>query len=289
MLSNGTVAAPIASPGGPLGDSVNRDYSRKLQLFNRFARPEIRTLISHLKLAAGVRILDAGCGTGENLECLQSAVGAKGAVLGIDLSAAHVAVARAGNSAGIEVMQGDLMHAELAPASFDLIWCANTIHHMSDPLLAIQKMTPSLRPRGRIALLQSSFLAEMFFAWDARLEQVTNEAVRSYYRDRYRLDERESASVRAIVGLLRRAQLKNVSARSVLIERIAPLDAATENYLREAIFRDTWGERLRPYLPADDYEQLLSLCAPDHAAYALRRPDFHFLQSLTLATGEIPS
>jgi SAM-dependent methyltransferase len=270
-----------------LGDNVSRDYSRKLQLFNRFARPEIRGLIGHLKLAQGMSVLDAGCGTGENLECLQSAVGARGAVLGIDLSAAHVAAARAG-AAGIEVRQGDLMHADLAPASFDLIWCANTIHHMCDPLLAIQKMTPSLRPGGRIALLQSSLMPEMFFAWDARLERVTNDAVRSYYRERYRLEEREIASVRAIVGLLRRAQLKNIGTHSVLIERIAPLDAATEAYLRETIFRDTWGERLRPYLAADDYEQLLSLCAPKHAAYALRRADFHFLQSLTLATGENP-
>jgi SAM-dependent methyltransferase len=272
-----------------LGDSENRDYSRKLQLFNRFARPEIRRLVNHLKLAAGMRILDAGCGTGENLESLKSAVGVKGAVVGIDLSAAHVSVARAGVAASIEVRQGDLMHAELAPASFDLIWCANTIHHLSDPLLAIQGMIPSLRPTGRIALLQSSLLPEMFFAWDARLERVTNEAVRSYYRERYGIEEREIASVRAIVGLLRRAQLKGVSACSVLIERIAPLDAATEDYLREAIFRDTWGERLRPYLSADDYGQLLSLCDPEHAAYALRRPDFHFLQSLTLATGEVSS
>jgi SAM-dependent methyltransferase len=280
---------PVASPGGPLGDSENRDYSRKLQLFNRFARPEIRGLINHLNLAPGMRILDAGCGTGDNLECMRSAVGPGGAVVGIDLSAAHVSAASAGATANIEIKQGDLMRTQFAPASFDLIWCANTIHHLSDSLLAIQRWSPALRPAGRIALLQSSLLPEMFFAWDSRLERVTNEAVRSYYRDRYRLEEQEIAAVRAVVGLLRRAQLNNISVRSVLIERIVPLDEATEAYLREAIFRDTWGERLRPYLSAEDYRQLRSLCDPEHADYALRRPDFHFLQSLTLATGEIPS
>jgi len=58
-------------------------------------------------------------------------------------------------------------------------------------------------------------------------------------------------------------------------------------YLRETIFRDTWGQRLRPYLSGDRYQDLVRLCDPKHADYALRRRDFHFLQTFTLATGEI--
>ncbi len=127
----------------------------------------------------------------------------------------------------------------------------------------------------------------MFFAWDSRLERVTNEAVRSYYRDRYSLDERDLTSVRAIVGVLRRANLQNVTARTVLIERVSPVDAATKCYLLETVFRDTWGERLRPYLSDGDYAQLARVCDPQHSQFALRRPDFHFLQSFTLVTGEI--
>jgi hypothetical protein len=127
----------------------------------------------------------------------------------------------------------------------------------------------------------------MYFAWDSRLERVTNEAVRQYYRDRYSLDERDLTRVRAIVGVLRAANLRNVAARTVLIERVSPVDAATERYLLDTIFRDTWGERLRPYLSDDDYAELVRLCDPQHPQFALRRPDFHFLQSFTLVTGEI--
>jgi hypothetical protein len=29
------------------------------------------------------------------------------------------------------------------------------------------------------------------------------------------------------------------------------------------------------------------VCDPQHSSYALRRPDFHFLQSFTLVMGEI--
>jgi hypothetical protein len=126
----------------------------------------------------------------------------------------------------------------------------------------------------------------MFFAWDARLEQAITDAVRRYYRDRYALSERDLAGTRNLVGLLRRAALRNVKSRTWVIERIAPLARADEAYLLEAIFRGTWGERLRPYLSCEDFAELTLLCDPLHPAYALRRADFHFLQTLTLVVAE---
>jgi SAM-dependent methyltransferase len=281
------VPAVTESSAGLLGDTPLRDYSRKLSLFNSFAEPELRALIASADLGPGMRILDAGCGTGEALPWLLDEVKPSGSVVGIDLAAAHVDAARLYASANIEVFQGDLLTARLEPTSVDFIWCVNTINHLRDPIQGVIKLTTLLRPRGRIALGQSSLLPDMYFAWDSRLERVTNEAVRQYYRDRYSLDERDLTSVRAIVGLLRAANLRNVAARTVLIERTSPVDPATERYLVDSIFRDTWGERLRPYLSDDDYAELGRLCDPQHSQFALRRTDFHFLQSFTLVTGEV--
>jgi len=280
-------SAFAASSAGLLGDTPLRDYSRKLSLFNSFAKPELRALIASVGLGPGMRILDAGCGTGEALPWLLEEVKPSGSVVGIDLAAAHVDAARVYASANIEVIQGDLLTAQLAPASVDFVWCVNTVNHFRDPIQAVIKLATSLRPRCRIAVGQSSLLPDMYFAWDSRLEHVTDEAVRRYYRDRYSLDERDLTSVRAIVGVLRAANLQNVSARTVLIERVSPLDEATERYLLDTIFRGTWGERLRPYLSDDDYAELVRVCDPQHAQFALRRPDFHFLQSFTLVTGEV--
>jgi SAM-dependent methyltransferase len=277
-------AQPAASL---LGDTPLRDYSRKLSLFNSFAEPELRALIASVGLGPGMRILDAGCGTGEPLPWLLHEVKPSGSVIGVDLAAAHADAARRYAAEDIEVIQGDLLTARLEPASIDFIWCVNTINHLRDPIQGVIKLSTSLRPRGRIALGQSSLLPDMYFAWDARLERVTNEAVRRYYRDRYSLDERDLASVRALVGVLRGAHLRNVTARTVMIERTSPVDAATESYLLEAIFRDTWAQRLRRYLSEDDHAELARLCDPQGPRYALRRPDFHFLQSFTLVIGEI--
>jgi SAM-dependent methyltransferase len=173
------------------------------------------------------------------------------------------------------------------PGCFDLVWAVNTVNHLRDPDAGLAQLTRLLKRGGRLALGQSALLPEMYFAWDGHLERRIHEAVGRYYRGRYQLAERELTGVRAIVGLLRRARLREVSVRTRLIERVAPLRQADEAYLLEAIFRGTWGERLRPYLSRDDSEQLARLCDPHDPEYALRRPDFHFLQSFTLAVGAL--
>ena len=274
-------------PPGLLGDTSSRDYAHKLRLFNSFAEPELRQAIASLALQPGMRVLDAGCGTGAALQWLLDDVEPGGWVVGIDLAAAHVTAARMTSSAQTPVLQADLLKPPFTAGSFDLIWSVNTINHLRDPLTGVKLLATLLRDGGRIALGQSSLLPDMYFAWDSRLERLTNEAVHQYYRDRYRLDERELTAVRSLVGVLRRAGLRKVIARTRIIERVAPLSAADEAYLRQGIFRDTWGERLRPYLSAGDYAELRRLCDPQDPQFALRRDDFHFLQSFTLAVGEI--
>jgi SAM-dependent methyltransferase len=270
-----------------LGDNTDRDYSAKLRSFNAFAEPEIRALIRSLELKPGMDILDAGCGTGEALSWLWSEVQPSGSVVGIDLAAAHVAAAQTHASPTVQIHQADLFDVSMKPASFDLVWCVNTINHLTNPVDGVRHLAKLLRRGGRLALGQSSLLPDMYFAWDARLERLTNEAVRSFYRDRYHLEEQDLASVRAIVGILHRANLQNITARTIVIERLAAPDAATESYLRDAIFRDTWGKKLRQYLSDEDYAELSRLCDPQHPQFALRRPDFHFLQSFTLAVAEV--
>jgi SAM-dependent methyltransferase len=275
------------SSAGLLGDTADRDYGRKLSLFNAHAEAELRQAIAALDLKSGMRILDAGCGTGEALGWLHEAVGFDGLVVGLDLASAHVRAARARAAPEILIAQANALKAPLAAGSFDLVWCVNTINHLREPLSGVERLAMLLRPGGRIALGQSSLLPEMFFAWDVRLERIVNDAVREYYRDRYGLEERDLVAVRALVGLLRRANLRAVQARTVLIERVSPLSALDSTYLLETIFRNTWGERLRPYMSRDDYRELSALCDPASPAFALRRADFHYLQSFTLAIGQL--
>ncbi|MDB6157387.1 MAG: hypothetical protein JWO04_1093 [Gammaproteobacteria bacterium] len=268
-----------------LGDTAERDYAAKLRLFATFAEPELRAAIRALQLEPGMRVLDAGCGTGEALKWLADEVAPGGAAVGLDLARAHVAAATDHAAPTTLVLQADLLRAPFPSHSFDLVWCVNTINHLRHPIGGIEALANVAKPGSRIVLGQSSFLADMYFAWDARLERVTNEAVRQYYRDRYGLSERDLTNVRSLLGWARAARLRDVHAQTVAIERISPLRPADRTYLLQAIFRHTWGERLRPYLSAADYAELQALCDPQDARFALTRPDFHFLQCFTLVTG----
>jgi SAM-dependent methyltransferase len=272
---------------GLLGDTEARDYGSKLSRFNAFAAAELHGLIKSLGLEPGMHVLDAGCGTGEALNWLYGEVAPTGSVVGVDLAAAHVAAARSRTAPEIHIHQANLFNDLFPPASFDFIWCVNTINHLTDPVGGARHLASLLRDGGRMGVGQSSLVPDMYFAWDARLECAVNDAVRRYYRDRYALDEGDLKAVRGLVGILRQAKLKNIAARTIVIERTSPLDAASESHLQETIFRGTWGERLRPYLSPDDFAELAQLCDPQHPNYALRRPDFHFLQTFTLVTGGI--
>ena len=272
---------------GWLGDTSARDYGAKLRLFNAFAEPELRRAISGLYPTPGTRVLDVGCGTGEALEWFSACVHPGGVVAGLDLAAAHTLASRRRAGPDVLVLQGNLEHAPFADGQFDLVWCANTIHHLRNPLAGIEALVRLLRRNGRIAVGQSGLVPELLFAWDSRLERLVHEAVRAYYRDRYGLEERHLTAVRAVLGLLRSASLARISVNTVLIERCSPLRPADERYLVEAIFQGTWGERLKPYLPTEDYIELARLCDPGHSDFALARPDFHFIQSFTLAVGHV--
>jgi SAM-dependent methyltransferase len=280
------VGGHTGSASGRLGDTTARNYSRKLKLFNAFAELDLRRVIAGLALTPGMRILDAGCGTGEALKWFRDAIG-EGEIIGIDLAAAHTSAAREEAPADTLVAQADLQKLPFFEGSFDLVWSVNTINHLNDAREAVERLAKLLRPGGRIALGQSSLVPDMYFSWDARLERLTTEAVRQYYRDRYRLEERDLTAVRALVGVARDAKLKDVRAQTIMIERVFPLSPEDEAYLSEAIFRDTWGERLRPYLSSTDYEELNRLCDPTDPAFALARPDFHFLQSFTVVIGAV--
>lgn len=277
----------MKSAAALLGDTPDRDYSGKLRTFAAFAEPEIRSLIRDLALKPGMRVLDAGCGTGEALAWLTEQIQPGGTAVGLDLARSHVAVASRRVPPTAMVLQADILHPPLPSRSFDLIWCVNCLNHLVDPVAGLRTLAALSRAGGRVAVGQSSFLPEMFFAWDARLERLTNEAVRQYYRDRYELDERDLGGVRSLVGWARTAGLAEVTARSVLIERISPLRAADREYLLESVFQGTWGARLEPYLSPADYAELRALCDPNGGRFALERPDFHFLQSFTLVTGAV--
>jgi malonyl-CoA O-methyltransferase len=74
----------------------------------------------------GLRLLDAGCGTGRRLRGTGAAL-----AIGVDLSPEMLAVG-AGRDPGVETMVGDVRALPLPASAFDVIWCRLVIGHLPD-------------------------------------------------------------------------------------------------------------------------------------------------------------
>ncbi|MEZ4523543.1 MAG: class I SAM-dependent methyltransferase [Thermomicrobiales bacterium] len=276
------------SKPGLLGDTPARSYGGKLERYERFLEPELRAIIAGLGIEPGFHILDAGCGVGLVTRWLAETTGRAGSVVGVDLSHKHIEYAQQLNSSrdlSLRYMQGDITKPIFGGGTFDLIWTHNTINHLDEPVPALEILGRSLVSDGKLVLIQDLLLPEMIFAWDERLEQAVVQACRAYYRDRYGLTHEQITNQRNIFGWMQRAGYRDITVRSIVVERTPPLTETDIAYFQHSVFEGHWGEKVRPYLSEQDWKQLGRLTAPHSEEYALNRPDFHALQTMTIVTG----
>ncbi len=267
-----------------LNDSPERSYAAKLERFAKFSAPEFHQIFSDLDLPSRGMALDLGCGTGHAMTLLTRALGSEVTLLGLDLSEPHLQMARLQHAHPL--VQCDAERLCFRDEVFDFVWSCNTINHLRDGIEGLKSLRRILRQGGRLVAAQSGFLPEMFFAWDAPLDDAVRLACYEYYRERYDLELSDTAGIRGVVGMMQAADFKNIVTRTYVIERIQPLSPTDRDYLENVIFQGTWGERISPYLKKDDQEKLRRYCHPDSPDYCLNREDFHHLQTLTVCQGK---
>ncbi|MFE4867291.1 class I SAM-dependent methyltransferase [Streptomyces sp. NPDC056682] len=115
--------------------------------------PAYAAAVAELGLAQGDVVLDAGCGTGRALPPLRAAVGAKGTVLGADLTPEMLTEAvRNGRDQDGVLLRADVGRLPLRSASVDVVFGAGLISHLSQPTENLRELARITRPGGRLAL-----------------------------------------------------------------------------------------------------------------------------------------
>jgi ubiquinone/menaquinone biosynthesis C-methylase UbiE len=100
----------------------------------------------------GDSILDVGCGTGLVTHLLAARVGPMGSVVGIDLSARMLDLARPGSIPNTTFMAMAAERMFFRARSFDLVTYGQSLPYLVDPLASLAEAARLLRPGGRVAL-----------------------------------------------------------------------------------------------------------------------------------------
>ena len=114
-----------------------------------------RTFPSILGLGPGRRVLDVGCGTGDDVIDYAAYVGSNGSAVGVDLSSAMVDEARARarrRRAAAEFVEADAQSLPFPDACFDACVSDRMLQHVHDPARAVAEMARVLVPGGRIVV-----------------------------------------------------------------------------------------------------------------------------------------
>jgi ubiquinone/menaquinone biosynthesis C-methylase UbiE len=130
--------------------TIDVDGIRVADYFEACTAPENRFILKHLGDVKDKYLLDLGCGAGEN-SVYFSRLGAH--CVASDYSPGMVEVAlRLAESNGVAV-EGRVINAmaiDYPDNTFDIVYAANLLHHIPDPLLSIREIHRVLKPGGKM-------------------------------------------------------------------------------------------------------------------------------------------
>ena len=112
--------------------------------------------IKHLEatgIGQGWRCLEIGAGGGSIAGWLGDRVGATGSVVATDVD-----LQRLGDlGAPVEVRRHDIAREGLESAAYDLVHCRLVLQHLTEPVVALQKMATAVAPGGWLVIEEGDF------------------------------------------------------------------------------------------------------------------------------------
>ena len=133
-----------------------------------------RRSIEFCKLATGERILDVGCGTGQDAVMMAGYVGPSGRVTGIDREASLIAEAQAADDT-VDFLVGDVMTLPFDDGLYDCTRADRVFQHLTDPVAALAEMVRVTAVGGRIVVIDVDWDT---FVIDASNTELTRRIIR---------------------------------------------------------------------------------------------------------------
>lgn len=149
-----------------------------LDAATRVSAEQKRATFAAQKLGPGMRVLDVGCGTGDDVRAIAGIVGPNGRAAGVDRSRTMIEEARArGVPANAEFALAEAGALPFEEASFDAARAERVFQHLAQPEPAARELYRVLKPGGTALLLDQDW-ESLIVAGGAR--EVTRHIVRAF-------------------------------------------------------------------------------------------------------------
>ena len=255
-----------------------------------------RQIIDWLAIPHGADVLEAGSGAGGFTMLLaESVVPNGGMVTAFDesqemLDATRELLDKTPQGGSVRYQQGDIGKLPFDDNVFDLAWSSRTIHHLADQLEGVKQLARVVKPEGRLVLREGSirtrFLPDDIGMGEPGLEDRMDVAYQRWFAAGVR-----GGGVRYPYGWLRmlsEAGLTDVTAKTFMLEAIAPFTDVQISYMGRHLRRWTDNEERRALLAPGDAEILDQLLDPSSEHFVFSRTDLYLHEMVTVYVGTKP-
>lgn len=250
-------------------------------------KPVLQSAFRSLRLPAGSRGIDIGCGIGLSTVLLAEATQPGGAVTGVDLydEVLEHACKRTRNlppAGGISFQHGDMRSLPFERNAFDWACSVDCVGYPAgDFPVVLKELTRIVRPGGRIALLAWS--SQQLLPGHTMLEARLN-AHCSAYRRSLESQPPESHFLRAL-HWFPAAGISRPECSTFVGQLQAPFRPETKTAVA-SLFEMLWADSLSN-ASERDAELYRELCAPDAPGCILDAPEYCGFFTYTLFTGVV--
>lgn len=258
--------------------------------YHRAFAPELKDVVAALPIKRGDCVVDLACGDGSYSCWLAGRVGTIGSVLALDVSSAFLAEAgrlartiEEGNR--ITFIQADVDDTAIEEGEADVVWCAQSLYSLPDPVDAVRRMRRLARPGGCVAVFESDEFHHVMLPWPIELELAIKQAELKAYRT-MSVDTRRFYVGRSLPGIFRKAGLPRCRIACFAFHRQTPLDDASRAYV--VAYLDDLRHRLVSHLDDANRVEFEALTDPRSDRFMLAGEDFGFTCVEHLATATTP-
>jgi SAM-dependent methyltransferase len=190
LASGGAGLAEARQQGNEPAPGVRLDNTSGYEWIKRLERPErlpalkVDEVIAALGLGPGMAIADIGCGTGAFTIPFARAVAPHGTAFAVDiwpelLDHVEAKAAREGNTT-LKPVLARRDDPSLPEQSLDIAFFHDVFHNVNDRLDYLSRLAASLKPGGRIVIVEQEFDDPIAKQWDKPEDRITREQVRAW-------------------------------------------------------------------------------------------------------------